>query len=213
MRMSQHRQAGNSDVTSFVRHRKALTFVLPPLLLVTFAAAVATDSSYPTQSERSSAQQVQNDTPGCIVTKPMVTCPTIPSGYIPASKTDGPVAITPVASAPSANIPAGSISSEMMGPFSSEQYLIQNAWWNESGEVVYDVYAGAMTSNASQGVVVVFSHPADNSAQVTGGSLIDYPSPGADGSLSIVSSDGWTLTLSAADGTAYVFDVLSGTYQ
>lgn len=85
-------------------------------------------------------------------------------------------------------------------------------WWNEANGTDYDVYAGAVGGDPSQGVVVVFSRPTDDPTQTGNVSLTPFPTSGQDGSLQMISSSGWTITLQAADGVQYEFDVATESY-
>jgi hypothetical protein len=111
-----------------------------------------------------------------------------------------------------ADIPAGTISTQLGGPFSSAQYVIKDAWWNEANGRDYTVFAGALGADPSQGVVVVFASPADDAAQTGRASLEQFPTSGQDGSLQMTSSDGWTITLKAADGVQYEFNAAKRAY-
>jgi hypothetical protein len=138
-----------------------------------------------------------------------------PTGYAKAPKrptgASGFRAI-PVPSGESSEIPPGTISTEMQGPFSASDYVTENAWWNEEGGKFYDVYAGAMGSDPSQGVVVVFTGPLGGAQSAGAPSLRAFPSAGRSGALRITSAEGWILTLHAADGATYRFDVKTSQY-
>ncbi|MGH9171358.1 MAG: hypothetical protein ACRD0Z_10875 [Acidimicrobiales bacterium] len=137
-----------------------------------------------------------------------------PPGYQPAPKTGSftAIAATPSSSTWSsdASILPGTISTELVGPFSSQQYVTQDGWWDEASGTVYDVYSGYEASSPQQGVVVVYSAPSNEAEQ--SGTLSAYPTAGQDGSVQMTSSDGWTIALTAADGVTYHFDVADGSY-
>jgi hypothetical protein len=137
-----------------------------------------------------------------------------PAGYVNASKKHAAFKAIAVPSGESSEIPPGTINTEMQGPFSASDYAISNAWWNEAGGRFYDVYAGSMGSDPSQGVVVVFSGPlGDAQSSTAPSSLRAFPSPGQHGTLRITSAAGWILTLTASDGVKYRFDVKTSQYQ
>ncbi len=123
----------------------------------------------------------------------------------PASKTGifRPIPVAP-ASNHLADIPAGKINRELIGPFSSADYLTKTAWWNRFDGVTYDVYAGAEGRDLRQGVVVVLS-----GSRAASPSLEAYPSPVKDGMLTLTRAHGPTLTLTARDGAVFTFDVLT----
>lgn len=136
-----------------------------------------------------------------------------PPGYSPAPKTSNAfVPITdPAAPDVAANIPSGTISTELSGPFSSSDFLIENGWWNQTSTTQYIVYAGAVGSDQPQGVVVVLSRPLDDTDNSTA-TITPYDTAGQDGALTMVSTDGWTIELQASDGALYSFDVSTLSY-
>ena len=109
-------------------------------------------------------------------------------------------------------IRAGTITRNIQPPFSSEEYLMTNAWWNETRGRLYDVYAGALGSDQSQGIVVVFRRFVDDPTQTRPVSLEAFPTGRRDGELTISRAAGWILTLKAADGAVYRFDVKTSQY-
>lgn len=145
---------------------------------------------------------------------PATACWSPPPGYVTAPKTGSfsPIPV-PSSSGASSDIPAGTISTELVsGPFSSAQYLVNDGWWNEANGEDYDVYAGSEGADPSQGVVVVFARSDDDPTQTGSVSLTAFPTSGQDGSLEMISSSGWTITLQAADGVQYEFDVTTQSY-
>lgn len=145
---------------------------------------------------------------------PATACWSPPPGYVTAPKTGSfsPIPV-PSSSGSSSDIPARTISTELVnGPFSSAQYLINNGWWNAANGEDYDVYAGSEGPDPSQGVVVVFRRSAGDPSQTGSVSLTAFPTSGQDGSLEMISASGWIITLQAADGVQYEFDVTTQSY-
>jgi hypothetical protein len=130
-----------------------------------------------------------------------------PTGYVTANKSRAAFKPIAVPSGQSSQLPPGTISTELQGPFSSSDYLTKNGWWNEANGEFYDVYAGSLGSEPSQGVIVVFTGPLSDTQGAVKPSLRAFPSRGQDGALKITSASGWVLTLTAADGVQYRFDV------
>jgi hypothetical protein len=139
-------------------------------------------------------------------------CYELPAGYLAAPKNDirGPTSNPdPCGTAP----PLGTTIAQVAGPFSPQQYDTSDAWFNETGTDFYHVFAGDLSDNAQQGVIVVQFGPLSGLCSSTvDWTLSSYPTSGSDGFLSITSSNGWILGLTAANGAKYYFDVASLTY-
>lgn len=93
----------------------------------------------------------------------------------------------------------GTIIETGLAPYPGSSYRFENRWVMETPARTIIVYAGALTPDPAQGVVVV-----DSSPRGVGGR---YPTPTKSGSVHITGADGQRLTLAAADGTTFVFDV------
>jgi hypothetical protein len=180
------------------------------------AAVIAIALTSISASARSTASRPSG--PPCPYARPGVACPTYPPGYRPAPK--GPAAAARAAAraaairytGPTPTATPGSIG-DLPTPFSSERYLANNSWANVDGSVGYSAWAGWVTADPSQGVVVVLTGPVNDPTQTGSYSLKAYLTPTADGAVTIVSASGMTLTLRAADGTIFVFNVTSGAYE
>ncbi len=84
------------------------------------------------------------------------------------------------------------------------QWDFVNYWVGHVGDQWVSVYAGSQDADPTQGGVVVMPKGSPP------GQFL--PTPVAAGSVKIVSAQGTTLTLLAADGTTVVFDVRSESY-
>lgn len=131
-------------------------------------------------------------------------CWTPPAGYIPAPAGEPftPIAVTPYSGI---SIPPGTITNQTQPPFSASDYVINDSWWNTKNGVNVGVFAGNSGGDSSQGVVVVVSGPPGSIPGSPGYSITAFPTVAKNGTLSIVSSNGWILTLDANDGTKYYF--------
>jgi hypothetical protein len=167
-------------------------------------------------SEGSSGAAITPTSPLCSrATKSQVAtghCYRLPPGYVAAPKIDrrGPVPNPdPCGVAP----PLGTTMTKVGGPFSAQQYNTSDAWFNEAGGNFYHVFVGNLGDDPQQGVVIVQSGPVSGICSSTvEWSLTAYPTSGRDGFLSITSSNGWILGLTATNGTSYYFDVASLAY-
>jgi len=92
-------------------------------------------------------------------------------------------------------------------PFHGSLYTITSQWQNDVGGKHVQVYVGAETPFPSQGVVIVQITSLDLQTVRT----VTYLKPVTSGSLRIVAAQGSQLTLTAANGTSYVFDVVART--
>lgn len=122
---------------------------------------------------------------------------------------------TPISVPPGPTIPQqlGVLSTTLQPPFSSQDYLTGHLGWaNKTSTQFIEVFAGSPASDPNQGVVVVFKSPLDNPTMSGGFSLKDYPTLTPDGALTMTGSNGWVITLRAASGATYYFDVTSNSY-
>lgn len=92
-------------------------------------------------------------------------------------------------------------------PLPASLYTITNQWQNDVGGRHVQVYVGAETPFPSQGVVIVQTTSLDLQTVRT----MTYLTPVTSGRLRIVAAQGSQLTLTAASGTSYVFDVVART--
>jgi hypothetical protein len=103
------------------------------------------------------------------------------------------------------------ILSQPSAPPSGSGITVTNAWAGTLNGQRELVYAGAQAAtlsngdhgNPQQGVVLV--------ANLGTSTYQTYPSSGLDGALTIASTTGTSLGLTAADGSSYTFDVSSNT--
>jgi len=84
-----------------------------------------------------------------------------------------------------------------------------NSWLTANGSQQIDVFAGALAGEAEQDVIVVVSCigtvEQPNSVEA-------YPTSTEHGALTLTASHGSDLTLTAADGTVYHFNVGTDQY-
>jgi hypothetical protein len=115
------------------------------------------------------------------------------------------------ANAPTVNTQARprGILNRQQGPFGSQYALVENAWQDTVDGVWVQVFAGHLTQESKQGVVIVNVLKSDLD---TSGPLETFKTPTASGSVRIVAADGTKLTLKAADGKTWVFDVAARQY-
>ncbi len=92
-------------------------------------------------------------------------------------------------------------------PLPASLYTITNQWQNDVGGRHVQVYVGSETPFPSQGVVIVQTTSLDLQTVRT----MTYLTPVTSGRLRIVAAQGSQLTLTAASGTSYVFDVVART--
>jgi hypothetical protein len=102
-------------------------------------------------------------------------------------------------------------------PFPESEYVIGNDGWQDViGNQRITIYPGAMGGDTAQGVVVVAvtalppTRRTPNFTDETSGDQPDvkaYPTPGRDGAVQPTSVSGNLLTLTAADGTRFVFNI------
>jgi len=207
---------GRSPV-EMVRIGRRSTFAVLGVAATLAVLILTTVAARPAHAhKRSNSQAIA--AAGCFDQKPSEPqgCWVPPAGYVPASKANAsfvPISVpsTDKSADTASDIPAGTINDEMVGPFSSSDYLTNNAWWNETAGTDVDVYAGAQGSNPSQGVVVVLSSPVSGDGSAP--TLKAFPTTQQDGALTITGAQGWILTLTASDGTVYTFDALTSQFQ
>ncbi|MDQ7096591.1 hypothetical protein REC12_23630 [Desulfosporosinus sp. PR] len=125
----------------------------------------------------------------------------------PASKTYAP----PVDLGTPVQGPKGILSHDDSNPgmLHSWQFTLANSWVGDINNIRTVVYAGAEgseTGNPKQGVLWVLVFQPDGSI-LNQDSLKNYKTSALDGSLNIVSVNGNVLTLKAALGTTYTFDI------
>lgn len=172
------------------------------ILPVAMAAASAGSAIHRNESTTSCASKAVN----------VNGCWTAPAGYVPAPKGE---AFTPIPvqseSAPNAD-PAGSIGNQISPPFPADALTVNNSWWDTSGDATVTVYAGALGDNDAQGAVIVTSSEGGAVPGTSGYSQTTYPTTSPDGPLTITSTNGWVLTLTASDGAVYEFDVSTDRY-
>src|SRR6266511_311708 len=110
-------------------------------------------------------------------------------------------------------VPIGIIDSGE-GPFSPDKFTMQNQWQGVISDTLYDVYAGAYTSDPSQGVALVARLDGWPSPSPGTSSSDLYPAPSGAGSLEIVGVNGTEhLTMDSASGSEFDFDVVTGAFQ
>lgn len=105
----------------------------------------------------------------------------------------------PVFPQPRTRAGAGTIIETGLAPYPGSLYSFENRWVMETPARAIIVYAGSSATDPAQGLVVV-----DSSPRGVGGT---FPTPTKSGSVHVVGADGQRLTLAAADGTTFVFDV------
>jgi hypothetical protein len=106
-------------------------------------------------------------------------------------------------------------------PFSAQTYILSEQGWQavESGRRIA-VYAGALTSDRAQGLVIVevaslpkpsavpaFTKPGGELNDEQSRSFTPFPTPTKEGAVAIVSAQGQRLTLRAESGKTLIFDV------
>ncbi len=94
----------------------------------------------------------------------------------------------------------------VMAPFSSQDVQIANLWQEKVNGQWVQVYAGALTSSSKQGLVIVVTETP------TGVIAKRYLTPIQAGTMKIVQANGSSLTLKAANGVIFTFDVGSGAF-
>lgn len=122
-----------------------------------------------------------------------------------AAPTNGPasakVAQRPLSASTPEPWPAG-IFDESEAPFPAGRYVIVNRWQLDFGGHHVVVYAGALGTDPSQGVLVVMVYAMDSSTV----SIHEIRSAGRQGALRIGSALGRNLTVRPATGAALTFD-------
>ncbi len=83
-------------------------------------------------------------------------------------------------------------------------YLFENVWVENKANKIIEVYAGKITDDPAQGLVIVDELNPDSSPLPGGGV---YVSPEKHGSVHIIDATGERLVLQAQDGTTFIFDV------
>jgi hypothetical protein len=89
---------------------------------------------------------------------------------------------------------------DVIGPFSPQEMIVTNAWQDRVNGQWVQVYAGASADDPTQGLVAVLVQPLSAST----GSL--HATPSRAGAVRITSAHGSLLTLTAEDGSIFVFD-------
>lgn len=191
--------------------------VVPALMVAGLVAGLAMSWSGPlgaSQDHTASGAIADKACPDEKAGLPASACWLPPAGYVPASKAG--VTFTPIAvpNDVSIAVPAGKITTKISPPFPASEFLTtDDAWWDSANGVAYRVFAGSVGHDASQGTVVIFSGPASDPSVTGNYSLQSFPTSAQDGSLTITGSNGWMLTLQAADGAVYRFNVATQSYQ
>lgn len=131
----------------------------------------------------------------------------------PAAKVGASFSPIPVPKSTFTGPPLGTISGDLRGgPWSSSDFLIINGWRDVRDGVLYRVFAGSVGGRPRQGIVIVIRGPA-NDPTGTGRYHIRYVrTPHADGAVKMTSETNWIITLKAADGAIYKFNVLRARY-
>jgi len=96
------------------------------------------------------------------------------------------------------------IRDDIPAPFRASELMINNAWQQDFGGNHVQVYAGHITEDAEQGLVVIRTTDVNDMEQVT---VERFPTPVKAGSLTVVAEKNHKLTLQAANGTTFEFDV------
>jgi hypothetical protein len=117
-----------------------------------------------------------------------------------------PTAILPV---PHQVAGSGTIVQTGQAPFPAAVYTFQNHWYEVKNKQYIIVYAGALTNNPVQGLLVEETTSL-NYSSVTAPAT--YLAPSQSGSLQIVAAHGELLTLQSAKGLTLQFDVPSGKF-
>lgn len=122
------------------------------------------------------------------------------------AKPADPEAARPPASVPE-EWPTG-IFEESQAPFSSEDVRIVNHWQAKVGDHYVQVYAGSLTQQPQQGVVIV------TRTSLRGAPLgaARHRTPQGIGPVRIVAADGLKLTLAAVNGRSLTFDVATAQF-
>lgn len=107
--------------------------------------------------------------------------------------------------------PTGILSHDDSNPgmLHSAKFVLSNSWVgdvNNTKTIVYAGAEGAELGNPKQGTVWVLTIQPDGSI-LNKDSLKNYKTSALDGGLNIVSVNGNVLTLKAASGTSYTFDI------
>ncbi|MCW5852177.1 MAG: hypothetical protein KIT87_19040 [Anaerolineae bacterium] len=101
--------------------------------------------------------------------------------------------------------PTGIIESGL-APFPGSVYRFENQWQDLIGNELVHVYAGALRSDPSQGVLIVLGNLPDGSGGIRRGDF--YLAPAKLGALRIVAADGTRLTVQAPDGPLWGVDIV-----
>jgi hypothetical protein len=94
-------------------------------------------------------------------------------------------------------------------PFSSQDYTIVNRWQQMADGDLIIVYAGSLTDDPTQGVVIVGVLPDYPNKAYTQ----DFLTPQKAGEVSITTAHDFQLALMSAGGTAFLFDVQSRAFK
>jgi hypothetical protein len=165
-------------------HRSLIVWVISAAIVIA-AGAVALAQALPSTPRQRSTVQV------------------MPSDSFPPKGTPPPP--TPDTSPPVGIIDHPSV------PFPPSSVTITNAWQGYVNGDFVQVYAGSdygNTTDTSQGWLIVVTHSTSDS--ISGQT---YNTPGQDGPVTITAADGSNLSLTATDGTVFVFDVQTDTYD
>ena len=89
------------------------------------------------------------------------------------------------------------------GLFRSNEAVIQNYWQGLIEGAIIQVFAGAASTDAMQGVVIIVTISSDRKSSA----YVKYDTPMHIGSVRIVSEDQYILTLSTEDHVELQFDI------
>lgn len=174
-------------------------------LLVAFAVS-GLSSSIPSSVSSLDARTVQANVAEKLTRLRLDEARVAAAGRLPKPPKHGATPIKTAPIPPDANWPSGIIETAQI-PLSGAQYAINNHWQGlVNGEHVA-VFAGSLSDDPHQGVVVLMTISVDlqhTSSQV-------YLTPLKVGSLSVVATVGTRLTLRSPTGAAFAFDATSGT--
>lgn len=104
----------------------------------------------------------------------------------------------------------GHIVDSDLGPPGTVDATYSNDWYETTSSEVVEVYAGALSSDPTQGFVLVVRWDLDHASILASNHV---SSPTKAGALTIVGATGEVLALRAADGSSINFDVDSGQFQ
>jgi len=105
----------------------------------------------------------------------------------------------PVLPLPRTQAGDGTIIATGLAPYPGSVYRFENRWIMETPARTIIVYAGVFVADPAQGLVIV-----DSSPRGVGGA---FPTTTKAGAVHVTGAAGQRLTLAAANGTTFVFDV------